>query len=120
VIEKSRTELKSESARDRKGLKIAAITVVAAATAGAIAVLIVRDQVTRHRRDLFAPNVLQRLAALSYMAKGKADVDNIMLLRDFIRWEPRGMLRGRARAILARMEQEVRLVKEKAAEEKAS
>jgi hypothetical protein len=120
VRKTTRIEVEAESAPSRKGLKIAAITVLAAATAGWVAVLIVRDQVTRHRRDLFSPNVLQRLAAMSYMAKSPASVDNIMLLRDFIRWEPRRMLRGRARAILARMEEEVRLLKEKAAEEKVS
>jgi hypothetical protein len=120
VTKKKRSRIGTDSARSRRGLKIAALTVLAAATAGAIAVLIVRDQVTRHRRDLFAPNVLQRLAALSYMAKSPAGVDSIMLLRDFIRWEPRRMLRGRARSILARMEEEVRLLKEKAAEEKVS
>jgi hypothetical protein len=119
VIE-TRREGKIDSARSRKGLKIAAITVVAAATAGAIAVLIVRDQVARHRRNLFAPNVLQRLAALGFMAKSPAGVDSIMLLRDFIRWEPRRMLRVRARSILARMEEEVRVPKEKSTEEKVS
>ena len=107
--------MESNSARDRRGLRIAAITVLAAAAAGAIAVLIVRDQVARHRRDLFSPNVLQRLAALSFMAKSTAGVDSIMLLRDFISWEPRGLLRGRARSIVSRMEEDL---KDKAAAEK--
>jgi hypothetical protein len=71
----------------------------------------------RHRRNLFSPNVLQRLAALAYMAKSAASVDSIMLLRDFITWEPRPLLRGRARAILTRMEEEARaLVAQSAAE----
>jgi hypothetical protein len=115
VIKKSGRPLESDSPRARRGLKIAAITVLAAATAGAIAVWIVRDQVSRHRRDLFSPNVLQRLAALSFMSRSPAAVDSIMLLRDFISSEPRRLLRGRARAIVARMEEEL---KDKAAAEK--
>jgi len=47
-----------------KKLKIAGITIVAAAAAGAAVAWVVRDQVTRHRRDLFSPHALQRLAAL--------------------------------------------------------
>ena len=88
--------------------RITAVTVLAAAAAGAIAMLIVRDQIDRHRRDLFSPHALRRLAALGYMSGAEATVDNITLLRDFIAWEPRGMLRNRARAIVRRMEDEAR------------
>jgi hypothetical protein len=109
-----------KSAGGRKGLKVATLTVLAAAAAGAIAVLIVRDQMSRHRRNLFSPNVLQRLAALAFMAKSPASVDSIMLLRDFITWEPRRLLRGRARSILRRMEEEARALEAKAATEKVS
>jgi hypothetical protein len=90
-------------------LKIAGVTLVAAAAAAAIATLIVRDQVSRHRRDLFSPHALRRLAALGHIAREDASVDNITLLRDFIAWEPRRLLRNRARAVLARMEEEVAL-----------
>lgn len=87
-------------------LRIAAVTLLAAAAAGAVAALIVRDQISRHRRDLFSPHALRRLAALGYMSREPTTVDNITLLRDFIAWEPRNLLRKRARAILARMEEE--------------
>jgi hypothetical protein len=90
-----------------KRLKTAGITILAAAAAGALAALIVRNQITRHQRDLFSPRALQRLAALSHMSGESATVDNIRLLRDFIAWEPRRLLRDRARGILARMEGEV-------------
>ena len=90
-----------------KRLKTAGITVLAAAAAGAVVALIVRNQISRHQRDLFSPRALQRLAALSHMSGASATVDNIRLLRDFIAWEPRRLLRERARGILARMEGEV-------------
>ena len=94
--------------RMNRTLKITAVTVLAAAAAGAVAALIVRDQISRHRRDLFSPHALRRLAALGYMSREEASVDNITLLRDFIAWEPRRTLRNRARAIVQRMEEEAR------------
>ena len=80
---------------------------LAAAAAGAIAALIIRDQITRHQRDLFNPRALRRLAALGHVSKEPASVDMIRLLRDFVAWEPRKMLRERAAAIVERMEGEV-------------
>lgn len=90
-------------------LRIAGVTLVAAAAAGALAALIVRDQVSRHRRNLFSSHALRRLAALGHMARAEASVDHITLLRDFMAWEPRRLLRNRAREILNRMEREVAL-----------
>ena len=87
--------------------KVAGITVLAAAAAGAVVALIVKDQISRHQRDLFSPQVLRRLAALGHMAGAEASVDGIRLLRDFIAWEPRKLLRERAATIMRRMEQEV-------------
>jgi hypothetical protein len=92
---------------DRK-LRITAITLLAAAVAGAGLALIVRDQMSRHRRNLFSPAPLRRLAALGYMSREDATVDNITLLRDFIAWEPRKLLRNRAKGIVDRMEREAR------------
>ena len=89
-----------------KRLRTAGLTVIAAAAAGAIAALIIRDQITRHQRDLFSPHALRRLAALGHMSRSDASVDNIRLLRDFIEWEPRKLLRKRAQAIVGRMEDE--------------
>lgn len=90
-----------------KKLKAAGITILAAAVAGGIVALIIRSQIARHRRDLFSPRALRRLAALGHMRREAASVDNIRVLRDFIAWEPRPALRQRARAILARMEREI-------------
>jgi hypothetical protein len=90
-----------------KKLKAAGLTILAAAVAGGVIALIVRNQISRHRRDLFSPRALRRLAALGHMKAEAASVDNIRVLRDFITWEPRPLLRERARAILARMENEI-------------
>ena len=87
-------------------LRTAGITVLAAAAAGAIAALIIRDQITRHKRDLFSPRALRRLAALGHVAKEPASIDTIRLLRDFMTWEPRRMLRERAASIVDQMEEE--------------
>jgi hypothetical protein len=89
-----------------KGIKTAGIAVVAVAAAGAVAALVLRDQIARHQRDLFNPQPLRRLACLGHMARAEATVDNITLLRDFVAWESRKLLRNRAKAILARMEDE--------------
>ncbi len=90
----------------RRTIRVAGLTVLAAAAAGALAALVVRDQISRHQRNLFSPKALRRLAALGHMSRQPASVDNIRLLRDFIAWEPRKLLRTRARAIVARMEEE--------------
>lgn len=84
-------------------LKTATLTVFAAAAAGALAALIIRGQISRHRRDLFSPRAFRRLAALGHMSREPASVDAIRVLRDFVSWEPRKALRDRAQAIVDRM-----------------
>ncbi|HET9948671.1 MAG TPA: hypothetical protein VFQ22_07105 [Longimicrobiales bacterium] len=87
--------------------RTAALTVLVAAAAGALAALVIRGQIHRHRRDLFSPRPFRRLAALGHIGGEPASVDAIRLLRDFIAWEPRKLLRERARAIMDRMTAEV-------------
>jgi len=89
--------------------KVAGVTALALGAAGAVAAFLVRDQMSRHRRDLFNPLALRRLAALGHMAGESTSVDNVNLLRDFVVWERRPLLRSRAQAIVARMEEEARL-----------
>jgi hypothetical protein len=89
-----------------RSLKTAGIAVLAVAAVGAVAALVVRDQLDRHQRDLFSPQSLRRLACLGHMARADATVDNITLLRDFVAWEPRKILKNRAQMILKRMEAE--------------
>ena len=88
-------------------LRTAGITVLATAAAGALVALIIRDQITRHRRNLFSPRGLRRLAALGHVNNTPASVDTIRMLRDFIAWEPRKLLRERAQSVVSRMEEEV-------------
>ena len=90
----------------RKG-RIALITGLALAGTAAVLTWVVRDQVSRARRDLFSPHSLRRLAALSHLKSAPASVDLVNLLRDFISWEPRPLLRNRARAILERMQDDL-------------
>ena len=90
-----------------KKVRRAGITVLVAAGAGALAALIIRDQIIRRQRDLFSGSGLRRLAALGHISKAPASVDAVNLLRDFITWEPHGLLRERAVSIVARMEEEV-------------
>ena len=88
----------------KRCLKAAGITVLAVAAVGVVAVWMVRDQLDRHQRELFSPQPLRRLACLGYMARADATVDNITLLRDFVAWESRRLLKVRAKGILKRME----------------
>lgn len=88
-------------------LKAAGIVVLAGAAAGFLAAYLVKSQMHRHQMGLFSPHAFQRLAALGHMARSDASVDRINLLKDFIVWEPRPLLRSRARTILGRMEREI-------------
>lgn len=89
---------------NKRILRTTAITVLAMAGVAALGVLLVRDQISRSRRDLFSPHPLRRLAALEYLGGRTASVDTVLLLRDFLAWEQRPILRKRAAAVLARLE----------------
>jgi hypothetical protein len=88
----------------RKILSTVGFALLFAAIAAVLGTLVVRDQIQRSRRNLFSPHALRRLAALRYLGRVPASVDAVLLLRDFIAWERRPMLRRRASALLARME----------------
>jgi len=89
-----------------KTVKTGGIALIAIAAAGALAAVLVRGEMDRHRRKLFSPYPLKRLACLGHMARSEASVYNINLLRDFVAWEPKRLLRNRGRVILKRMEDE--------------
>jgi hypothetical protein len=65
--------------------------------------LLAQQRFTYHRRDLFSPRPLRRLAALGFLA-GQKEVETVRLLRDYLSWERQPMLRRRAEAIVRRME----------------
>jgi hypothetical protein len=65
--------------------------------------LLAQRRLTYHRRDLFSPRPLRRLAALGFLA-GQHEVETVRLLRDYLAWERQPMLRRRAEAIVRRME----------------
>jgi hypothetical protein len=69
--------------------------------------LLAQHRLTYHRRDLFSPRPLRRLAALGFLA-GQADVETVRLLRDYLGWERQPVLRRRATAIVRRMEETLR------------
>jgi hypothetical protein len=65
--------------------------------------VLAQRRLTFHRRDLFNPRPMRRLAALGYLA-GQGGVETVRLLRDYLAWEQQTMLRRRAEAILKRLE----------------
>jgi hypothetical protein len=87
--------------------KTVGIVLLAVGVTAAIGTFVVRDQMTRHRRNLFSKHALRRFAALGYVGGLRATVELVQLLRDFVAWEPHQLLKRRAATILARMETEL-------------
>lgn len=88
-------------------LRTAGMVLLTAGALAAVGTFVVRDQVSRHRRNLFSANALKRFAALGYVSSLAASVDLVHLLRDFVSWEQSTLLRKRASQILARMERDL-------------
>jgi len=65
--------------------------------------ILAQRRLAAHRRALFSPRPLRRLAALGYLA-GEHGVETVRLLRDYLAWERQPMLRRRAGALLRRLE----------------
>lgn len=80
------------------------IVILAIGAIAGLGAIIMRDQISRHKRELFSAHAFRRFAALGYIARMPASIDLVRTLRDFVAREPRRLLRGRARAILDRME----------------
>ena len=55
------------------------------------------------RRNLFSRNPLFRVAALGYL-RGRPTVTTAQLLREYVAWEPRPILRQRGARMLKRLE----------------
>lgn len=104
-----------DSSEDRlwQIVKYAGLALLGAAAAAALGTLVARDQMERHKRDLFSSHPLRRLAALGYL-RSHPDIDNVLLLRDFLAWEDRPLIRKRAASILESMEEELAASAERA------
>lgn len=88
-------------------LKTAGLALVGVGAIAALGTLVARDQMSRHRRDLFSTHALKRFAALGYLAGTPPTVELVQLLRDFCKREPNRILQRRAQQIVARMEQQL-------------
>jgi hypothetical protein len=89
--------------RNRLFRTFGVILLVIGAVAG-VGALVMRGQISRHKRNLFSGHAFRRFAALSYLSRMPASIDLVRTLRDFVNREPRKLLRARAQQILDRME----------------
>ena len=87
-----------------KVFKTVGIVVLVLLAIAGVSALVMRDQIVRHKRNLFSGHAFKRFAALSYLSRMEASIDLVHTLRDFVAREPRMMLRNRGQLILDRME----------------
>jgi hypothetical protein len=57
----------------------------------------------QYRRNLFSKSPLRRVAALGYL-RGRPTMNTAQLLREYVAWEPRTILRQRGARMLKRIE----------------
>ncbi len=57
----------------------------------------------QYRRNLFSRSPIRRVAALGYL-RARPSVNTAQLLREYIAWEPRAILRSRGARMLKSME----------------
>ena len=57
----------------------------------------------QYRRNLFSRSPIRRVAALGYL-RARPSVNTAQLLREYIAWEPRAILRSRGARMLRRLE----------------
>ena len=57
----------------------------------------------QYRRNLFSRHTLRRVAALGYL-RARPSVNTAQLLREYVAWEPRSILRERGVRMLKRLE----------------
>ena len=69
----------------------------------ALGALVWSVQMRRYRRELFSPRPLRRFAALGYLS-GQPSLETARLLRDYVSWERRSVLRRRGERVLRRIE----------------
>ena len=57
----------------------------------------------QYRRNLFSKSPIRRVAALGYL-RARPTVNTAQLLREYVAWEPRSILRHRGVRMLKRLE----------------
>lgn len=57
----------------------------------------------QYRRNLFSRHAIRRVAALGYL-RARPNVNTAQLLREYVAWEPRAILRQRGARMLRRLE----------------
>jgi hypothetical protein len=57
----------------------------------------------QYRRNLFSKSPIRRVAALGYL-RARPTVNTAQLLREYVAWEPRAILRQRGARMLRRLE----------------
>ena len=57
----------------------------------------------QYRRNLFSKSALHRVAALGYL-RARPTVNTAQLLREYVAWEPRAILRQRGARMLRQLE----------------
>lgn len=57
----------------------------------------------QYRRNLFSKSALHRVAALGYL-RARPTVNTAQLLREYVAWEPRAILRQRGARMLKQLE----------------
>ena len=58
----------------------------------------------QYRRNLFSKSPLRRVAALGYLRAHRPTVNTAQILREYVAWEPRSILRQRGAQMLKRIE----------------
>jgi hypothetical protein len=84
----------------RQKLSFAAVGFLSGIAAGS---LIWTHLQRQYRRDLFSKSPLRRVAALGYL-RARPTVNTAQILREYVAWEPRAILRQRGAQMLKRIE----------------
>ena len=83
--------------------QLAALGFLGGAACGALAWSHLQKQ---YRRDLFSRHPLRRFAALSYL-RTRPSVGTVRLLREYIAWERKPLLRQRGVSLMKRVESQL-------------
>ena len=95
-----RMRIERVRARRRGSEGMAAVGFLGELAAG---VLLASQQLHRHRRNLFSPRPYERLVALAAL-RAQPSGETLRLLRDYLGWESRPLLRRRGVQLLRQLE----------------